>query len=103
MQCPNCHMEMQVSHREAIRLLYCPQCGGVWVQCSTAESVGAQSAEVDRGARPDARNNARDDQDEDRDDERSTVWGGRRGRDNDDDSGGRGGPGGFLGNLFNLH
>jgi uncharacterized protein len=100
MKCPSCNIEMRLSEREGIETLYCTQCGGVWLERGDLEGIVARIAEA--APNPQSYGRAGGRNDEDRDDERSSIWGGRRGRDSDDQSERRGGLGGILGNLFNL-
>ena len=39
MQCPHCHVPLQMSNREGIEIDYCPQCRGVWLDRGELDKI----------------------------------------------------------------
>jgi uncharacterized protein len=96
MICSFCDTKMLASERENIKIDYCPQCGGVWLQRGALEGILARSS---RGT-PNERSRTNNQRPED-DDEGFSMQGGRREQRGERDER-SGGIREFLGNLFDF-
>lgn len=66
MQCPHCHVPLQMSAREGIEIDYCPQCRGVWLDRGELDKIIERSAvEAPRPAQESRKKRSRDDDDDD--------------------------------------
>ena len=117
MKCNVCNQDLRTSDREGIEILYCVQCGGIWLERGRLEQIISRVAESRGGHRADDRvqdedahrgrdhDNHDDDGDFGYDDDRND--GRRSGHDDRYDrecgrQGRRGGVAGFLSNLLNF-
>jgi Zn-finger nucleic acid-binding protein len=113
MKCLACNQDLRTSDREGIEILYCVQCGGIWLERGKLEQIVARVAESGRGRREsegvrddDRRTRGHDDADDDRD--QYDRDGEDRSRRDDRDGrergtqGRRGGVRGFLADLLNF-
>lgn len=113
MKCLVCNQDLRTSDREGIEILYCVQCGGIWLERGKLEQIVARVAES-RGERRDDervrddderhdRGHADDDDDERDEYDRNADRRSRRESRYDREGGSqgrRGGVRGFLSNLF---
>jgi uncharacterized protein len=95
MICSFCDTKMQASERESIKIDYCPQCGGIWLQRGALEGILARSSRVV----PNERSHTNNQQPED-DDDSFPMQGGRCEQRGEREE--RGGIREFLGNLFDF-
>ena len=113
MKCLVCNQDLRTSDREGIEILYCVQCGGIWLERGRLEQIVARVAESRGGRRDDERvHPAEDDRDRPHDDDDDGYEydhdAGRRSRRDDrcdgerGTQGRRGGVRGFLSNLFDF-
>jgi uncharacterized protein len=72
MKCIVCNQDLRTSDREGIEILYCVQCGGVWLERGRLEQIISRVTESRSG---------------DRDNDRVHDDDEHRGRDHDDDDG----------------
>jgi uncharacterized protein len=112
MKCLVCNLDLRTSDREGIEILYCVQCGGIWLERGKLEQIIARVAEARGGQRDDEHvrdEDERHDRGHDDDDDDRGGYDGhedRRSRRNDryegerGSQGRRGGVRGFLSNLF---
>ena len=96
MICSFCDTKMQASERESIKIDYCPQCGGIWLQRGALEGILARSSRATSSERSHADNQQPED-----DDDGFPMQGGRRDQHGERDERG-GGIREFLGNLFDF-
>ena len=114
MKCLACNQDLRTSDREGIEILYCVQCGGIWLERGKLEQIVARVAESREVRRDDERvrdadahrDQGHDDDDDDRD-EHDRAGDRRSRRDGHDDrergtQGRRGGVRGFLANLLDF-
>lgn len=53
MQCPVCHVDLQMAERQGIEVDYCPKCRGVWLDRGELDKIIERSAtELGRAAAP---------------------------------------------------
>ena len=46
MQCPVCHIDLQMMERQGIEIDYCPRCRGVWLDRGELDKIIQRSGEV---------------------------------------------------------
>ena len=105
-----CNQDLRTSDREGLEILYCVQCGGIWLERGRLEQIVARVAETRGGRRDDERgrdedarrdrghdDDDEDDRNEDRHSRRDDRYDRERGT-----TGRGGGVRGFLSNLLNL-
>lgn len=114
MKCLVCNQDLRTSDREGIEILYCVQCGGIWLERGRLEQIISRVAESTGGRRDtdrvDDEHRGRDREDHDDDDDGydyDRADGRRSGHDDryDRERGRqrrRGGVTGFLSDLFNF-
>ncbi len=39
MLCPNCKIKLVASERQGVGIDYCPECHGVWLECSALDKI----------------------------------------------------------------
>jgi Zn-finger nucleic acid-binding protein len=112
MKCLPCNQDLRTSDREGIEILYCVQCGGLWLERGKLEQIVARVADSHGGRRDDEQvrdgdgrhDRGHDDDDDDRDEyDRNEDRRSRRDDRHDRERGSqgrRGGVRGFLSNLF---
>ena len=49
MQCPLCHIPLQMSVRQEVEIDYCPQCRGVWLDRGELDKIIERSLAQDGG------------------------------------------------------
>lgn len=102
MICSFCDTKMQASERESIKIDYCPQCGGIWLQRGALEGILARSSKMILNEQSRQDNQPSKDHDDDEDDNGGfPMPRGRRERRGDQEERG-GGIREFLGNLFDF-
>lgn len=114
MKCLVCNQDLRASDREGIEILYCVQCGGIWLERGKLEQIVARVAESRGGVRDDGRvldedghpDRDHDDDDGDRpqcdrDEDRRSRRDDRYDREHRS-QGRRGGVRGFLSNLLDF-
>lgn len=97
MICSFCDTKMQISDREGIKIDYCPECGGIWLQRGALEGILARSS----GKTPESRErlDSRQASDDD-DDDGFPLATGRREQRGDREK--QGGIREFLGSFFDF-